>query len=160
MPRLKGRKIGISQASAQRKRKARAARHDHDARLRGASALVALAAESSNDSASTATTGDSVTPTDTPVSDSSTAQLPQLPPGARRAKRARAAGAQIADVDVPRHNGPPLAAPREQRARARAIDTASQHPLSPTTADAHPAAAAGATTIATSQACPTVTLYI
>ena len=117
MPRLKGRKMGISQTSARVKRKAR---RDHDARLRGASTLVALAAESSSDSASTATTGDSVTPTDTPVSDSSTAQLPQLPPGARRAKRARATGAQIvADVDVPQQEWPPLAATRAPRARPR-----------------------------------------
>ena len=109
--------MGISQTSARVKRKAR---RDHDARLRGASTLVALAAESSSDSASTVTTGDSVTPTDTPVSDSSTAQLPQLPPGARRAKRARATGAQIvADVDVPQQEWPPLAATRAPRARPR-----------------------------------------
>ena len=50
--------------------------------------------------------------------------------------------------------------PRARYARSgSAIGTASQHPLSPTTVDAHPAAAAGATTIATSQACPTVTLF-
>ena len=37
--------------------------------------------------------------------------------------------------------------PRARRARARAIDTASQRPLSPTTVDAHLAVAAGATPV-------------
>ena len=41
----------------------------------------------------------------------------KLTRGARRAKRV--AGAQIvADLYVPRHNGPPKAAPHAQRARA------------------------------------------